>query len=63
MTRPDQNAGGGGGSDNGPPDAKKSKKSRDNMGIDEREAYDSWLDEVRTKRRDLLEKRSNRLGY
>ena len=49
----------GGGSDNGP-DAKKSKKSRDDMGTDEREAYDSWLDEVRTKRRDLLEKRSNR---
>ena len=54
----DQSSGGGAG-DNGP-DAKKSKKSRDDMGIDEREAYDSWLDEVRTKRRDLLEKRSNR---
>jgi len=53
----DQSSGGGG--DNGP-DAKKSKKSRDDMGTDEREAYDSWLDEVRTKRRDLLEKRSNR---
>ena len=54
----DRSSGGGAG-DNGP-DAKKSKKSRDDMGIDEREAYDSWLDEVRTKRRDLLEKRSNR---
>ena len=41
-------------------DEPEAKKRREDMNEDEKLEFDSWLDEVKTKRNELVEKRSNR---
>ena len=41
-------------------DEPEAKKRREDMNEDEKREFDSWLDEVKTKRQELVEKRTAR---